>query len=196
MRTEARLVIQVLTGLEPFPGAKHSIVGNVVGGARPHRPPGPSEWLSDNVWDLVCGCWPALRASRPDAGLVMNALNNAGNIIEFKRSEPDLIALLDVSKTGANGNPEVKRAQELVDLVDLVRQPEGATTPDNLTTHTDARKRGPRQAKPEAIFKALAETVRYLCHSPIFVHARANTRQMRSCAIRLRRFLRRVQGNL
>jgi len=52
--------------------------------------------------------------------LVVNALSDAGDLVEFRRREPDLIAFLDVSKAGAK-DPEAVRAQEFVDVIDLVR---------------------------------------------------------------------------
>ena len=50
-----------------------------------------------------------------------NVLNDAGDVVEFRRNEPDLVAFLDASKSGVWSNPEVKKAQELVDMIDLVR---------------------------------------------------------------------------
>ena len=59
---------------------------------------------------------------RPGVGFVANALNDAGDVAEFRRKEPDLVAFSNASQTAVEGGPEVKRAQELVDMVDLVRQ--------------------------------------------------------------------------
>ena len=53
---------------------------------------------------------------------MMDALNDAGDVIEFRRREPDLVAFLDAGKTGVRGGPVVKKAQEFVDMLDLVRQ--------------------------------------------------------------------------
>ena len=95
---------------------------NVITGTRPHRPPSSNEWLTDSVWDFLCRCWLASRDGRPDAGFVANALNDAGDAVEFRRKEPDLVAFLDASKSGVGGDPETKKAQELVDMIDLVRR--------------------------------------------------------------------------
>lgn len=51
----------------------------------------------------------------------MSALDDAGDVVEFRRREPYLIAFLDASKVGINGVPEIKRAREFVDMLDLVR---------------------------------------------------------------------------
>jgi len=53
---------------------------------------------------------------------VANALNDEGDVVEFKRKEPDLVAFLDASKTGVWGCSEAMKAQRLVDIIDLVRQ--------------------------------------------------------------------------
>ena len=52
---------------------------------------------------------------------MVNVLNDAGDVVEFRREEPDLVTFLDASKSGAWGGPEVEKAQELVDMIDLVR---------------------------------------------------------------------------
>lgn len=72
------------------------------------------------MWDLVCRCWSTLWDDRPDASLVTNALSDAGDFIEFRRREPGLVAFLDATKAGGKGGLEIKKAQELMDTVDLV----------------------------------------------------------------------------
>lgn len=51
-----------------------------------------------------------------------NALNDAGDVFEFRRLEPDLVAFLDASEAVVKGSPGVKEAQELADMLDSVRQ--------------------------------------------------------------------------
>lgn len=97
-------------------------MANVVTGTRPHRPLGPNEWLSDSMWNFIHRCWLTSWNDRPDVGFVANVLNDAGDVVEFRRKELDLVAFLDASKAGTRGNPEVKKAQELVDMIDLVRR--------------------------------------------------------------------------
>ena len=94
---------------------------NVVAGTRPQRPLHSNEWLSDNLWGFICRCWLASWDDRPDVRSVVNVLNDAGDVVEFRREEPDLVTFLDASKSGAWGGPEVEKAQELVDMIDLVR---------------------------------------------------------------------------
>ena len=48
-------------------------------------------------------------------------MSDAGDLVEFRRREPDLIAFSDASKAGAKGLETVK-AQEFVDMIDSVRQ--------------------------------------------------------------------------
>ena len=110
----------MLTGQRPFPGARCSILGNVVAGARPHRPPGSDEWLSDNVWNFISRCWSTFWDGRPGTSVVTNALNDAGDLVEFRRREPDLVAFLDASKAGVKGL-EAAKAQEFVNMIDSVR---------------------------------------------------------------------------
>lgn len=119
---KARPAIQVLTGKPPFPEAKRSTIDNVVAGTRPHRPPGSNEWLSDGVWNLIRRCWSAFWDGRPDANFVMSALSDAEDVVEFRRREPVLVALLDANQAGVWDDRDTRRAQELVDAVDLVRQ--------------------------------------------------------------------------
>ena len=62
-----------------------TIVHNVVLGGRPGRPQGPSEWLSDDVWNLISSCWSSSWNGRPDVNFVMTALNDAADTVEVKR---------------------------------------------------------------------------------------------------------------
>jgi len=78
--------VQVITEQQPFPGAKDGvIIYNVVIGERPGRPPGPNEWLSDDVWNFVSRCWSSSWDGRPDVDFAMNALNDAADAVEVRR---------------------------------------------------------------------------------------------------------------
>ena len=55
------------------------IIYNVVSGDRPARPPGPNEWLSDDVWNFVSRCWSASWDGRPEVDFAINALNDAAD---------------------------------------------------------------------------------------------------------------------
>jgi hypothetical protein len=78
--------IQVTTGQQPFPGAKDGvIIYKVVTGERPGRPPGPNEWLPDDVWDFISRCWSPSWDGRPDANFAMHALNDAADAVEVSR---------------------------------------------------------------------------------------------------------------
>ena len=80
--------IQVITGQQPFPGAKKDVVKhNIITGDRPKRPLGPHEWLSDDVWDFISWCWSPSWDRRPDAKVAMNTLNNAADIVEGNRGQ-------------------------------------------------------------------------------------------------------------
>lgn len=63
------------------------VIYNVVSGERPSRPPGPTEWLSDDVWDFISRCWSPLWDSRPDVNFAMNVLNDMADAIEVSRRE-------------------------------------------------------------------------------------------------------------
>jgi len=77
---------QVITGQQPFPGAKDGvIIYNVVTGERPGRPAGPNEWISDDVWNFVSRCWSPSWDGRPDVNFAMNALNDAADAVEARR---------------------------------------------------------------------------------------------------------------
>ena len=72
--------VQVITGQQPFPGAKDGvIIYSVVTGERPSRPSGSNERLPDNVWNLISRCWSPSWDGRPDVNLVMNVLDNAAD---------------------------------------------------------------------------------------------------------------------
>ena len=82
--------IQAITGQQPFPGAKDGvIIYNVVTGERPARPPGPNEWLSDDVWNFISRCWSPSLDGRPDVNFAMNALNDAADAVEVRRRKSD-----------------------------------------------------------------------------------------------------------
>jgi len=53
------------------------VIYEVVTGKLPDRPPGPNEWLSDDIWTFISRCWSPSWDSRPDTRSAMNALNNA-----------------------------------------------------------------------------------------------------------------------
>ena len=82
--------VQVVTGEQPFPGAKEDvIICCVVAGERPSRPPGPNEWVSDDVWNFIARCWSPTWDGRPDVDFVMNALNDAADVVGVRRGESD-----------------------------------------------------------------------------------------------------------
>ena len=84
--TEIECSIQVTTGQQPFPGVHMGIiVHNVVLGGRPGRPQGPSEWLSNDVWNVISRCWSSSWNGRPNINFVMNALSDAADTVEDKR---------------------------------------------------------------------------------------------------------------
>jgi len=62
------------------------MIYNVINGERPARPPGPNEWLSDDVWNFISRCWS--RDGRPDVEFAMNALNDTADAVEVKRRKP------------------------------------------------------------------------------------------------------------
>ena len=84
--TATKNSIQVITGQQPFPGTRDGIiVYHIITGERPGRPPESNEWVSDDVWNFVSGCWSPSWDGRPDANFAMNALNNAADAVEARR---------------------------------------------------------------------------------------------------------------
>ncbi|KAF9648289.1 kinase-like protein [Thelephora ganbajun] len=82
------VMYQVITGQQPFPGARDGmIIYSVATGERPDRPPDPNEWLSDDLWDLISRCWSPSRDSRPDVNFAMSVLDNAADAVEVGRGE-------------------------------------------------------------------------------------------------------------
>lgn len=76
----------MLTGQQPFPGAKDGvIIYNVVIGERPTRPVVPNEWVSDDIWNFISRCWSPSPDGRPDVNFAINALNDAADSIEVRR---------------------------------------------------------------------------------------------------------------
>ena len=96
---------------------------NVVAGIRPHCPPDSDEWLSGDVWDLLSGCWSPFWDKRPDLTTVINTLHDAGDVIELESRgfrEADLISFLNNCRGGSRSDPDAKKAQGIVDILDLV----------------------------------------------------------------------------
>jgi hypothetical protein len=75
----------VITGQEPFPGTRvGAIICKIVTGERPTRPPGPNEWLSDDTWSFISGCWSPPWDGRPDVDFVMNGLNHTADVVDVR----------------------------------------------------------------------------------------------------------------
>ena len=128
-----------------------TIIHNVILGGRPDRPQDRTEWLSDDVWNLISRCWSSSWDGRPDVNYVMGALNGAADAVEEVKGqqpipqnslakqpsqtsvfpetstvqveswEADLIAFLRACKTGPGAKLEWKKAQEFADMLDAVR---------------------------------------------------------------------------
>ena len=100
--------VQVLTGQQPFPGAKDGvIIYNVVTGERPSRPPGSNEWVSDDVWNFISRCWSSSWDGRPDVDFAIGALDEAADSIEAGRRKTYATDGLGkrASRSGSGGLP-------------------------------------------------------------------------------------------
>ena len=76
----------MITGQQPFPGAKDGvIIYSVVSGERPARPSSSNEWLADDAWSIISRCWSPSWDGRPDASFLMNALDDAADVSEVER---------------------------------------------------------------------------------------------------------------
>lgn len=76
---------QVVTGQQPFPRIKDSvIIFSAVAGERPGRPPDPNEWVSDNVWNFISRCWSPSLDSRPDVQFAISTLTDAANAVRAR----------------------------------------------------------------------------------------------------------------
>ena len=101
------LTLQVLTGTLPFGKISGSeVVFKVLMGGRPSKPANaPKLGLSDDIWELLEGCWETERTSRPSvegvltrakaAALVCGVLSPVGDV-PYRYEEPDS----DFSKFG------------------------------------------------------------------------------------------------
>ena len=77
---------QVVTGEQPFPGVKDSIIiSRIITGERPGRPPGSNEWVSDGIWNFIFRCWSPSCERRPDVDFAINTLSDAADLIEAIR---------------------------------------------------------------------------------------------------------------
>jgi serine/threonine protein kinase len=86
--TANKCSIQVITEQKPFSGTRAgAIICKIVTGERPGRPPGPNEWLSDNVWDFISRCWSPSLDGRPNVKFVMNALNDAADAVDIRHGK-------------------------------------------------------------------------------------------------------------
>lgn len=69
------VMYQVITGIQPFWGAKDGvIIYNVVTGQRPGR---PNEGISNDLWRFISDCWSSSLDERPDSQSVASILNDA-----------------------------------------------------------------------------------------------------------------------
>jgi len=121
-RTEARAIVQVLTGKQPSFGDEGKIIGGI---ARPAYPPDLNERISGDVWDLICRYRPASLDERPDPDTVINALDDAGDTVELWRGleEAELICFLNGCRDGPNRYQDVKaKAYWFVDVLGSVRK--------------------------------------------------------------------------
>jgi len=102
------------------------VTGGVVTGVRLVRQRNSDEWLSGDVLNLLFRCWSPFEANRPEPTVIVNTLNDAGDVFELRSeglSEPDLNRFLNDCKGGPEGDQDRKKAtaQGLVDKLDLVR---------------------------------------------------------------------------
>jgi len=118
--------MQITAGQQPFPMIKDSmVICKVVAEERPGRPLAPNEWVSDNVWDLISGCWSSSLDSRPDAKFATDTLITAAYAVEVRRGtqpepwEADLSDFLRRSETWDRGN-DLEKAQEFADRLNEV----------------------------------------------------------------------------
>ena len=89
----------MITGQQPFPGAKDGvIIYNVVTGKRPARPLGSNEWLPDDVWNFISRCWSPSWDGRPDVNFAVNALNDAADAVRIRRGKLNLTTANDRGK--------------------------------------------------------------------------------------------------
>ena len=74
--------VQVVTGEQPFSGVEEdAIVWKVVEGERPSRPPGPNEWVSDDIWTFISSCWSPSLDCRPNVEFAVDALDDAADAV-------------------------------------------------------------------------------------------------------------------
>ena len=94
----------MITGEQPFPGAKDGvIIYSVVTGERPARPQEPNEWVSDDVWNFVSRCWSPSWDGRPDVNFAINALNDAADAVEVRRRKAYATTTDQGKKTSRRG---------------------------------------------------------------------------------------------
>ena len=76
------VVYEVLTGQVPFSLlGKYPAIAKVLRGGRPERPQGAEgRWFTDDIWDILGGCWEPKPSDRPSIGDVLRHLEEASTL--------------------------------------------------------------------------------------------------------------------
>ena len=87
--------------------------------------PDNNEWLSDDVWNLVCRCLSPSSDDRPNLDVVVNTLDEAEDIVELRSwgiKEADFGSFLDNLKYGRRVDLEANKAvaQRIVNVLSSV----------------------------------------------------------------------------
>jgi serine/threonine protein kinase len=71
------VIYEVLSGKTPFSkDHDYHVVAKVIKGERPVRPRGAEGgWFTDDVWDIVEGCWKPIPGDRPKIKDILHCLN-------------------------------------------------------------------------------------------------------------------------
>ena len=70
------VILEVLTGQAPFPSYNDSTVAmKILDGERPERPQGAEAvWFTDDLWEMMRGCWSPQPKFRPTAEIILENL--------------------------------------------------------------------------------------------------------------------------
>ena len=89
------VIYQILTGLKPFgEGNRTKITRRVLSGERPERPQGElGKFFTDDIWDMLQGCWTERSTDRPSARDILRHLGGGHSAPDGDENQSDAASI-------------------------------------------------------------------------------------------------------